>query len=284
MTIPYNATPITLIQYIIKKLEYSHGENITVANSTEEIENKYLGWYKAKDSKGNYNLVNYKDIDLLVKCINEIIYINYPKIKLLTSYLNDIAIILNDLNLPIVWRLPTGLVISQQYMAKTSKQIKPFKNIKTAITLTFTDKLKIDTKKQKTALMPNVVHSLDSLALLLLYNSFSSLIGDNKVVNFYSVHDCYGVSAKYVESLITSFQTIFIELYSNSIYIQNFDNDLINLILTTYGENTTKYDNEKIIIYMRDREIALPQISPIINCKDKPLWYNSLLESQFNFW
>ena len=102
MTIPYNASPTSLIKYIIKNLEYSHGENITVTNSKKEIDTKYLGWYKAKDSYGNYNLVNYTDIDLLVKCINEILYINYPKIKLLTKYLKDMAIILNDLNLPIV--------------------------------------------------------------------------------------------------------------------------------------------------------------------------------------
>lgn len=38
----------------------------------------------------------------LVKSIDEIIYVKYPKIKLLTKYFHDIGIILNKLNLPIV--------------------------------------------------------------------------------------------------------------------------------------------------------------------------------------
>jgi len=47
------------------------------------------------------NLVNSKDIELLVKNIDEIIYVKYPKIKLLTDYFNGIGKILNKLNLPI---------------------------------------------------------------------------------------------------------------------------------------------------------------------------------------
>ena len=60
---------------------------------------------------------------------------------------------------------------------------------------------KIVDKKQKTALMPNLIHSFDRTLFFVLYNSFFACVGvdsDNNIVNFYSVHDCYGVSAKYV--------------------------------------------------------------------------------------
>ena len=100
-------------------------------------------------------------------------------------------------------------------MKKHVKQIRPFKNNKTALSLTITDKIKMDTRKQKTAFMPNLIHSLDSSALFLLYNSFYNYINmqssvDDKIVNFYSVHDCYSVSCKYVETLITVLKTIYI--------------------------------------------------------------------------
>ena len=130
------------------------------------------------------------------------------------------------------------------------------------------DKTSINKLKQKNALMPNLVHSLDSTALFMLYNMFKYC---NKYINFYSVHDCYGVTAKYVEDLITILKTIYIELYSNSIYIQKFDNDLINLIITTYGDKNTKYDSEQRIIHTEFKTIHLPQISTLINCKNKPL-------------
>lgn len=45
MTIPYNATNTTLVNYILKSLEYSHGHNYTKLNNKGDIENRYLGWY-----------------------------------------------------------------------------------------------------------------------------------------------------------------------------------------------------------------------------------------------
>jgi hypothetical protein len=52
-------------------------------------------WYKINNDLLGENFVNRNDIKLLVKSINEIIYVNYPNIKLLSSYLNGIAKIFN---------------------------------------------------------------------------------------------------------------------------------------------------------------------------------------------
>lgn len=43
MTIPYNATSSSLVQYIIDKLEYSHSEDVETINKDGEIEKRYLG-------------------------------------------------------------------------------------------------------------------------------------------------------------------------------------------------------------------------------------------------
>lgn len=221
-------------------------------------------------------MINYADINQLVVFMNEIIFVNYNKIKLLSKYLLDICEILNKLNLPVVWRLPTGLEVHQKYMKKHTKNIRPFKTTRTALALTITDKVSMDTKKQKTALMPNLIHSLDASVLFLLYNSFyKTLFKDTKNVNFYSVHDCYGVSAKYVDTLITILKTIYIELYCDSVYIQKFDQDIIWLIKSSYGESSTSYnDDTRTFNIVKDgsiEKITLPEISNILECKDKPL-------------
>ena len=77
------------------------------------------------------------------------------------------------------------------------------------------------------------MHSLDSASLTLLYNSFYKTLkaSGNNSVNFYSVHDCYGVSAKYVNVLIQMLRTVYINIYSVNTYIEKFDEDVINSII-----------------------------------------------------
>jgi len=89
MTKPYNAKDKTLASYIKDTLIFSHIEEIVELNGYGKKSNVTKAWYKINNDSKNY--VNYDDIELLVKCINEIIYINYPRIKSLSTYLNEVA-------------------------------------------------------------------------------------------------------------------------------------------------------------------------------------------------
>lgn len=100
MTKPYNAKDYTLANYLKDTLIFDHSEEIVKLNDEGNEVKHSIGWYKINNKSENY--VNRSDMELLVKCINEIIYINYPRIKLLTTYLNEEAKLLNKLNLPIV--------------------------------------------------------------------------------------------------------------------------------------------------------------------------------------
>lgn len=43
MTIPYNASSSSLVDYIIEKLEYSHAEYVEIKNINGGLEKRYLG-------------------------------------------------------------------------------------------------------------------------------------------------------------------------------------------------------------------------------------------------
>jgi DNA-directed RNA polymerase len=126
---------------------------------------------------------------LLSKSINFIINKDFPKITKLSDYLLNIATICNTLNIPISLSLPTGLHINQSYLSNKSTAIKPFTFVKSSFKLKVTDKNILDISKQKIALMPYLIHSLDASSLgLLLYDRFYSTYKD---VNFYAIHDCF---------------------------------------------------------------------------------------------
>lgn len=153
------------------------------------------------------------------------------------------------------------------------------------LSLTITDKINIDKNKQLSAFMPNLVHSLDAASLTLLYNSLFNVIKSKtklSYINFYSVHDCYGVTAKYVDYLIEMLRTVYIELYSGKGYLEKFDEDMINTILISYGEKRCKYSPEtRTIILDKRNKIVLPDLSQFLNISNKTRVYKNLSKSIF---
>ena len=60
----------------------------------------------------------------------------------------------NKLNIPIVWSVPSGLVVNHQYMKQSKKKFRPVWSSVRSLTLTITDNVKIDKNKQKRAWIP----------------------------------------------------------------------------------------------------------------------------------
>jgi DNA-directed RNA polymerase len=83
------------------------------------------------------------------------------------------------------------------------------------------------------ALMPNLIHSLDAYTLMKLINL---LINQYPDISFYSVHDCFAVTADKISDLLTVIRSVYTLLYSDSKYILNFDHGVINKIKDMYND------------------------------------------------
>jgi len=112
------------------------------------------------------------------------------------------------------------LYIKQSYLERKEKRIAPFTNRKTTISLTVTDRTKLDKRKQIRSLLPNFIHSLDGATMALLNVSFAKLV---EVPNMYGVHDCFAVTADNIPCLIDSLRGVYIDLYTDKHYILEFD-------------------------------------------------------------
>jgi DNA-directed RNA polymerase len=106
------------------------------------------------------------DFQNIRKALINSIFVDHKKLDFLVKYLKCVVNIANTLKIPIPWTLPTGLVVNQQYYATKNIKVKPFAYTKNLLNLTIKDKDNFNELKQKAALMPNLVHSLDATILI----------------------------------------------------------------------------------------------------------------------
>lgn len=253
----------------------------TINKNTSDKEMKLVNLYSTDDKSEDF--VTREDLSYFIDIFNIVLFKSYPHIKVLIVYLKEMASILNKLNMPIIWRLPTGLEVSQRYILLKIKKLEPYDFSDRTLNLTMTDKTSINKFKQKNALMPNLVHSLDSTTLFMVYNILNY---SNKYMNFYSVHDCFGVSAKDVDVLINILKGVYIDLYSNNKYIETFDADIVDALKKALGTkhpgSEIKYNTEKRLIHTDKVDlIQLPNIpsnKDVLN-DDKIKYYNKLNKS-----
>lgn len=129
--------------------------------------------------------------------------------------------------------------------------------------ISVTDKMKIDKRKQKLALMPNLVHSLDAASMALLYVAFNRQVR-SEAVNFYGVHDCFAVTSPNVSTLIHTLKGVYTSIYSDIKYIKKFDENIIKFINSQFGDefsidDSTDPKNGRIIT-IANKKYKLPNI------------------------
>ena len=125
------------------------------------------------------------------------------------KYLQDMAGVMNKLDLPIKWTTPAGFPVVQKYMDKKARRIETKigdKIIKLSIDEP-SDSL--DKPKQKSAISPNYVHSLDAAALMKTVNGCLA----QHINHFAMIHDSYGTHAADSVALAATLRRTFVEMF-----------------------------------------------------------------------
>lgn len=114
--------------------------------------------------------------------------------------------------------------------------------------------------------MPNLVHSLDAASLCLLIESYFS---NNNSFYIYSIHDCFAVPCSKVSNLLELLKTVYCIIYSDSKYLQVFDRDFREDIISIFGKEAVTFNdkNGKVTVTTNTDTITIkyPSLNHIID-------------------
>lgn len=151
--------------------------------------------------------------------------------------------------------------MSQGYRESREVKIKPFSYKNDTITLHLPTQ-KLNCNKQIRTLMPNLIHSLDAASLALLVYYYFNYDTSKKENNFYSIHDCFAVTANNVENLIKYLKIVYRIIYTQNEYLKDFDKQLKNYIKHTYPK---QFDSSTLTIKIREKDKDKTYKFPDIN-------------------
>ena len=209
MTTPYGATIYGMREQIKDELKRRNTNKI----GTE------MEW----DNFDNIVLVS----DTIYQAIGEIIV----KSREFMDWLQEIAQTVGGSNFPMEWMTPFGFYVYQTYYKSKQKRIqthlsgklKSYRASVREIIPYYQDIYKI-----KNSIAPNFIHSMDAAHLMFVVND---LAYEHKIKEICVVHDCYGVHADMVDTLVSTLKDTFIEMYTGDGVVNSFIEDFLKKYL-----------------------------------------------------
>lgn len=126
------------------------------------------------------------------------------------SWMGKVAEAFLEEGKPIRWVTPVGFPVRQSYPRYQSRSIRTVVGEVIRRNRVRIERDKLDRKKMINALAPNVVHSLDSAAMLLTVNYADA----NGIAQFAAIHDSFGSTAKRAAMLAECIREAYVDLFS----------------------------------------------------------------------
>ena len=158
--------------------------------------------------------INYKVIRELIKSAEDGM-----------QFFQSIAGVLADEGKEIAWKTPVGFPVVQKYCQWNVKKIRPFLYDRSAnvykrsqVSIRERDEFKVNKRKNKAAISPNVIHSMDAAHLLKTIITGK----DNGIKDFCVIHDSFATLPCDTWNLFHCIRRSFIEMYSNWCLYEDF--------------------------------------------------------------
>ena len=116
---------------------------------------------------------------------------------------------------------------------------------------------KIDRRRQRDGLMPNVIHSFDASNIVKTVD----LLKTNQV-EIFTIHDCFASHAANVATVQREVKRGFISLYVNENRIAALHNDWLNALANQDPSRIT-VDRDKGLVYIDKKEHKIPTVPPM---------------------
>ena len=124
------------------------------------------------------------------------------------------------------WVTPSGFPAAQFYPANRHKKIKLYlydraaeMPVRSQVTLRELDSSRVDKRKSKTAISPNVIHSLDSAHLL--RTVLDCIDGEEEQMSFFLIHDSFATTANKTQKMYEAIRSTFIDIYDSESWYEN---------------------------------------------------------------
>nr|YP_008475229.1 hypothetical protein [Candida corydali]AGS44543.1 hypothetical protein [Candida corydali] len=196
MIIPYNASRRTFSDEIVNTMV-----------------KKGKLYYKDDDSKVG---LTRGQITIIAGLIMDILLLDFPNLQEFILYTKAISKLCSELDFPVVWEVPNGISVHQYY--RESKSVKIKKSLYSNNTITLTNLInEIDERKQKIALMPNFIHSLDAGVLAILVNNLWDTPGFNHKIN--TIHDCFTTTLVDMKDLKSILVNTYTKMYLDDTFL-----------------------------------------------------------------
>jgi len=196
-----------------------------------------------------------KNIYKIAELINDKIFLLFPSLNYIYTYLKNISKFMIKLNLPLTWITPSGIKINQNYLKTKTKKL-PINLFGSKKTLVIKESLNVtDNYKQINAIIPNIIHSLDAAHLMNLINT-SKEKGIGPVI---TVHDCFGTLPNNMEKLQLEVKKEFILLYTQHAFLETFHNRVIQTIRDNNIEVIEIDGLAKYVLFFNET-IEIPQL------------------------